>query len=105
MKCNADIEAERLKDLDVGSYYYCWFKARLTNELKLDVIKLEYNMSGNKYFADRRGGEELISFEKINQKPPKPPRRKRLSLDKVLALARWKYDNIDKIRRSLGKNI
>jgi len=89
MKCNADIEAERLKDLDLG-FYYCWIKNKRTDELSLDIIELKYSrVSGCKFFQIDNLINKVISFEKINQKPPKSPEKEKWTmptLDELLAL-------------------
>mgnify|MGYP003672264606 CR=1 FL=1 len=93
MKCSADIEAERLKDLDLG-FYYCWIKNKRTDELSLDIIELVYSRVSEHKFFKINNLINVISFEKINQKPPKLPKEKIRpipTLDELLLLAASKW--------------
>jgi hypothetical protein len=79
-KTKAEIEAERLKDLELG-FYYCLVESEsvinetdseIYFEIKetLEVRELKYSyISEVKYFSPRTGFEEIIYFERINQKP------------------------------------
>jgi hypothetical protein len=75
MKCKADIEAERFKDLELGFYYCLVKKTRFISQEKLvtqtdelvEVRELEYSIAGNKFFAPRYTNEKIVAFEKVEQ--------------------------------------
>ena len=76
MKCKADIEAERFKDLELGFYYCLVKKTRFISQEKLviqadelvEVRELEYSkIAGNKFFAPRYNNEKIVAFEKVEQ--------------------------------------
>jgi len=75
MKCKADMEAERFKDLELGFYYCLVKKTRFISQQKLvtqtdelvEVRELEYSIAGNKFFAPRYTNEKIVAFEKVEQ--------------------------------------
>ncbi len=75
MKCKADIEAERFKNLELGFYYCLVKKTRFISQEKLaiqadelvEVRELEYSIAGNKFFAPRYTNEKIVAFEKVEQ--------------------------------------
>ena len=75
MKCKADIEAERFKDLELGFYYCLVKKTRFISQEKLviqadelvEVRELECSIAGNKFFAPRYTNEKIVAFEKVEQ--------------------------------------
>jgi len=94
MKCKSDIEAEKLKDLELG-FYYCLVKPHEFKEKEIiEVRELECSeMSGNKLFPPKYPNEKIIAFDKIDQKPNLiKPKQKEVTLSDLTSIIKNKYE-------------